>query len=170
MQPSKPLLMAGESGLIAEIYKLGKAPFPLVEKSFRSSPTGYLRVNRQIVDATDLEALLHCITPDILSKADASIRDRFRTHLISSTRQRPDALSEYHNDLISKLPIFKRLVPCDAAERYRFVPWSEIDVELRIPPALALNVNLFQKSPVFLCSNRSIFSMRQLPAIANCLH
>jgi hypothetical protein len=121
--------MAGENGLIADIYKLGKSPFPLVEKKFQSSPTGYLRANRQIVDATDLEALLHWITPDILSNTDSSIRDRFRTHLISSIRQRQDALPEFHNDLISKLPIFKKLVPCDSAERYRFVPSSDTNVE-----------------------------------------
>jgi hypothetical protein len=162
--------MAGDSGLISDIYKLGKAPFPVVDKRFQSSPTGYLRANRQIVDATDLEGLLYWITPDILSKTDTSIRDRFRTHLISSIRQRQDALPEYHNDLISKLPIFKRLVPCDSVERYKFVPWSETNVEYHILPSLDLDVNPFQRSPVFLCSNRSTFSMRQRPAIANCLH
>lgn len=111
--------MSGESGLIADIYQLVKAPFPLVEKSFQSSPTGYLRANRQIVDATDLEAILHWITPDILSKANTSIKDRFRIHIILSIHQRQNALPEQHNDLISKLPIFKKLVPCDIAERYK---------------------------------------------------
>lgn len=111
--------------LITDICRTSTTSIPCVENTFRSSPTGYLRSSRQIVEGTDLEALLHWITPDILARTDTSILDRFRMHLVSAIRRRPESLLNHHKDRISKLPIFKKLEPYNHAEPYRFDPQSE---------------------------------------------
>jgi hypothetical protein len=68
------------------------------------------------VDATNLDGLLHWITPTVLAETEASIRDRFRMRLASSIRLQ----GNIYKDIIWTLPIFRKLEAYDNAERYRF--------------------------------------------------
>lgn len=95
-----------------EIYQICGAQFPLVDENFKVSTNGYLRSKRRIVDATDLEALLHWITPAIIEKFDDSLKDRFRTHILFALRRRVGIpLHKHDHEKLSKLPVFKKLVP-----------------------------------------------------------
>jgi hypothetical protein len=110
--------------LIKEIYQVCGAQFPLVDENFKVSANGCLRLKRQIVDATDLETLLHWITPDIIERFDNSLKDRFRTHILFALRRRLGVLLHKHDhEKLSKLPIFKKLVPCESetGPHYKYV-------------------------------------------------
>jgi hypothetical protein len=109
--------------LITEIYKACSAQFPLVDATFRVATNGYLRSKRRVVDPTDLEALLHWITPAIIEKLDDSLKDRFRTHILCALRRRLGIpLNKHDYDLLSKLPVFKKFVPCEgeSGSLYRY--------------------------------------------------
>jgi hypothetical protein len=95
-----------------EIYQVCGAQFPLVDGNFSVSANGYLRSKRRIVGPTDLEALLHWITPVIIEKLDNSLKDRFRRHILFALRRRLGVpLHQHDHDNLSKLPVFKKLVP-----------------------------------------------------------
>lgn len=99
--------------LITEIYKVCSAQFPLVHENFQVAGNGYLRSNRRIVDPMDLEALLHWITPAIIQELDNSLKDRFRTHILFALRRLGIPLKKHDHDLLFKLPVFKKFVPCE---------------------------------------------------------
>jgi hypothetical protein len=85
-----------------------------VEKDFHVAIDGYLRSTRRIVDSTDLEGLIHWITPDIIENLSDSMKDRFRKHLLMALRRRlgiPLAQSNY--EILSKFPVFKNIVACN---------------------------------------------------------
>lgn len=111
----------GDGGeLIKQIHQACDERFPLVDKSFGVSAQGYLRSRRLIVDAIDLEAVLHWITPDIIGTMDDSFKDRFRNLILLAIR-RQGCLNEHDQDRILKLPIFKELTACqtDPGKFYR---------------------------------------------------
>lgn len=94
----------------------------MVERGFQAPLNGYLRATRQIVDATDLAALLTWVTPNTIANTNALFRDRFRNHLRFAIRRQGDSIDPHHITLLSKLPIFKTLVPFEreSAPFYRF--------------------------------------------------
>ena len=107
---------AGVGGhLITEIYRACGAQFPLVDADFHVSANSYLRSKRRIVDGTDLEALLHWITPAIIERLDNTLKDRFRRHVLFALHRRLGIpLHKHDHELLSKLPVFKKLVACES--------------------------------------------------------
>lgn len=114
--------------------------------------------------ATNLDGLLHWITPTVLAETDATIRDRFRMRLVSAIRMRGNG----HKDIIWRLPIFKKLEAYHNAECYRFALQIHPDyVELFTLLLSRLDLNQFARSPAFRCSRLSISSMHHPQAIRN---
>ena len=81
-----------------------------MERSFQVSNQGYLRSCRQIVDASDLEALITWITPERLSSIDSQLKDRLREHILLAIRRRGTLLEQREKRILSQLPIFKELI------------------------------------------------------------
>jgi hypothetical protein len=104
--------MTGDGGeLLRTIFHDTNRRFPLVEKNFKVSSTGYPRSARRIVDTTDLEALLYWITPEIIGDLEDSVKELYAGHLVMALRRRLGVpLAKVELERISKLPVFKKIV------------------------------------------------------------
>lgn len=109
---SEPIFFCSRSDddIIHEIWKSCGADFPLVNCDFDSSPTGYLRSCRRIVDAMDLEAILGWLTPDRIATVEKKVKDRLPQYLHRVISRR-DALQPTEKEQLSLLPVFKKLIP-----------------------------------------------------------
>src|SRR5213075_1833301 len=96
---------------IRGIYQKYGQKFPLVDRRLQVSNGSYLRINRIIVEGTDLEALLHWITPDLAQKFDDMLKDRFRLHILTALRRRVGIpLKEHDRDRLCNLPVYRKMV------------------------------------------------------------
>jgi hypothetical protein len=85
-----------------------------VHKDFKASVGGYLRHYRIVATASDLEAVLAWVTPAIAETLSDALKDRLRTHLFSTAWGNEGGLLQKDRQAaLSKLPIFKELVPCE---------------------------------------------------------
>ena len=136
--------------------------FPLVEKTFEVSANGYLRSTRKIVDATDLEALLHWITPEILEPLDNALKDRYRKHILIGIRRRLGiSLLKQDCESLSKLPIFKKFIACENGPTVYRYGWSKCfdTIGQYIPRYTKLKVTLYLAFHAFQSLRIQIFSM-----------
>jgi hypothetical protein len=106
---------------IKQIHRACSERFPLVDRNFSVSAQSYLRSSRRIVDATDLEALLQWITPEIIEAMDDLLKDGFRNLILLAVRHR-GRLNDHNQNRISKLPIFKEFTACktDSGKFYKY--------------------------------------------------
>jgi hypothetical protein len=104
--------MSGNGGeLLRTIFHDDNRRFPLVEKNFKVSSTGYARSARRIVDTTDLEALLYWITPEIIGDLEDSEKELYAGHLVMALRRRLGVpLPKADLERVSRLPVFKKIV------------------------------------------------------------
>jgi hypothetical protein len=115
-----------------------------VHKDFKASAGGYLREFRIVATFSDLEAVLTWVTPDIVEPLEDVLKDRLRTHLLSAITAQ-GRLKEGQQVTLSKLPIFKELVPSRHASdqlyttAYSALPSNQVYLVSNVPclPILA---------------------------------
>lgn len=112
---SEPIFFCSQSDddIIYEIWHSCGATFPLVKRSFQSSPTGYLQSCARIVDAMDFKAVLTWITPERVATINTQLRSRLSQH-IHRVISRRDHLEPIERKQLSLLPIYRELVPSNS--------------------------------------------------------